>query len=311
MAPALMYVAPVIVAVAVVGFGYAAYSLLNPDRTAADRIAELTGGPEESARPRNARLAAIAQQAAKFAVSDEEQAGALRKKLMQAGYRERNAVEVYSALRTLGALVGAFFAAILCYALIAKATLPILILCALLGAAAGYYLPAIIVFNELQKRQADLMRAFPDALDLLVSCVEAGLGLDAAFRRVADEMEISAPTLSRELQLVSHEVGAGMSRAEALHRLAERTGVEDITQLVSVLVQAERFGTSVARSLRVHSDLVRTRRMQRAEEKAAQVSPKLTIVMILFILPCLIIVLIGPAIINVRNVLMPTMDAPP
>jgi tight adherence protein C len=99
-----------------------------------------------------------------------------------------------------------------------------------------------------------------------------------------------------------------MGRAEAMHRLAERTGVEEINQLVSVLVQAERFGTSVARSLRVHSDLVRTRRMQRAEEKAAQVSPKLTIIMILCILPCLIIVLIGPAIINVMQVLLPTMQ---
>jgi tight adherence protein C len=124
-------------------------------------------------------------------------------------------------------------------------------------------------------------------------------------------MDTSGPALAREFQLVNAEVSAGMTRAEALHRLSDRTGVEDINQLVSVLVQAERFGTSVARSLRVHSELVRTRRMQRAEEKAAQVSPKLTIVMIVCILPCLIVVLIGPAVINVKNILLPRIEGQP
>lgn len=307
MSPVMM-IAPFVVAVAVVGLGVAAYSFFNPDRTASDRLAELTGGPEASIKPRNKQLAAIAQQAAKLAVQDEEQANALRKRLMQAGYRERNAVEVYSAMRTALALGGAVLSVVLYLLLTGKSSLPYLMLFGLGGAAAGYYLPAIWVYNEMQKRQAELLKAFPDALDLLVSCVEAGLGLDAAFRRVAEEMLNSAPMLSREFQLVNHEVGAGMPRPEALQRLGERTGVEEITQLVSVLVQAERFGTSVARSLRVHAELVRTRRMQRAEEKAAQVSPKLTIIMIVCILPCLIIVLIGPAAINVKNILMPTMQ---
>lgn len=304
----IMIAAPLVVAAAVAGMGFAAYTFFSPERTAADRIAELTGGPEERIKPRNKQLAAIAQQAAKLAVSDEEEASALRKRLMQAGFRERNAVEVFSALRTVGALGLAFLSVGVYLLLASKSSFPYLLLCGLGGAAAGYYAPALYVTNELQKRQAVLLKAFPDALDLLVSCVEAGLGLDAAFRRVAEELDNSAPLLSREFQLVNHEVGAGMPRAEALHRLAERTGVEEITQLVSVLVQAERFGTSVARSLRVHADLVRTRRMQRAEEKAAQVSPKLTIIMILCILPCLIIVLIGPALINVAKVLMPTMQ---
>lgn len=307
----LMLAAPLVVAIAVVAMGMAAYSFLTPDRSASDRIAQLTGGPDEAVRPRNQRLAQFAQQAAKLAIQDEEQITALRKRLLQAGYREKNAAEVYSALRTVGALVGAVIGVLLYYLVAKNSSLPTLIFFSLAGTAAGYYVPAIWVHNSLQKRQTELLRAFPDALDLLVSCVEAGLGLDAAFRRVAEEMASSAELLSREFQLVNHEVSAGITRAEAMHRLADRTGVEEIHQLVSVLVQAERFGTSVARSLRVHSELVRTRRMQRAEEKAAQVSPKLTIVMIVCILPCLIVVLIGPAVINVKNILMPTIEAPP
>ncbi|MFZ5482448.1 MAG: type II secretion system F family protein [Myxococcota bacterium] len=292
---------------AVLGVGGAAYMALSPQRTAADRIAEFTGGPEEAASGKG-RFGELAQSAARLAVSDQEQLAALRKRLLQAGYRERNAVEIFSALRVIGAIflgVGSF---LVFPNLIFKTTkLQNMIGAALAGAAAGYYLPAIWVTNVLQKRQSDLMKAFPDALDLLVSSVEAGLGIDAAFRRVAEEMENAAPELARELQFVSHEVNAGVPRVEALKHLADRTGLEEISQLVNVLVQAERFGTSVAKALRVHSDLVRTKRMQRAEEKAAQVSPKLTVIMILFILPCLVIILIGPAIINVKNILLPSM----
>jgi tight adherence protein C len=157
------------------------------------------------------------------------------------------------------------------------------------------------VDNVIQKRQSELLKSFPDALDLLVSCVEAGLGLDIAFRRVADELSFSAPDLARELQMVTAEVATGVPRADALRHLADRTGLDEILSLVNVLVQAERFGTSVGRALRVHSEHVRTRRMQKAEEKAAQVSPKLTIIMILFILPCLMVVLMAPALLRVKN----------
>lgn len=301
---AVAVIAAVILALAVVGVAWGLYQLVFPDRTAADRIAALTGGVEEGRpKPRAVELGTLAKQAAKLGVQDEEHASALRRRLMQAGYRERNSVEVYSALRAGLALVGALIG----FLVIPKSSLALMLLGALGGATIGYYGPAIWVSNKLQNRQSDLLKAFPDALDLLVSCVEAGLGLDAAFRRVADEMGSSAPELSKEFQVVTNEVNAGVPRAEALHRLGERTGLEEITSLVNVLVQAERFGTSVARSLRVHSEMVRTKRMQRAEEKAAQVSPKLTVAMIIFILPCLLIILLGPALINVKNVLLPTM----
>lgn len=298
-----VWIAVGVTVLAVLGVSAAAYAFLNPQRTAADRIAEFTGGAEEAEKARSAKFANLAQSAAKLAVSDEEQLAALRKRLMQAGFRDRNAVEIYSASRAIGAV--AF--AILAFTIGPKAQLLHMVGSALVGAAIGYYLPALYVDNALGRRQRELMNAFPDALDLLVSSVEAGLGVDAAFRRVAEEMEGAAAELSRELQFVSHEVNAGVPRVEALRHLADRTGLDDISALVNVLVQAERFGTSVAKALRIHAELVRTKRMQRAEEKAAQVSPKLTVLMILFILPCLIIILIGPAVINVKNVLLPTM----
>lgn len=303
----LMVLAALVAALAVVGVSAAVYMLVFPDRTASDRIAAITGGPEEALRPRlqSSRLESLARSAAKVAVQDEEHASALKRRLIQAGYRNRNNVEVYSASRALLA----FALAVVGFMVVPKTSLAIMLLGALVGATLGYYGPALWVSNQLTRRQQELLNAFPDSLDLLVSCVEAGLALDAALRRVADEMANSAPELSKEFQAVTHEVNAGVPRSEALHHLGERTGVDEIISLVNVLVQAERFGTSVARSLRLHSEMVRTRRMQRAEERAAQVSPKLTVAMILFILPCLMIVLLGPAIINVKNVLMPTMES--
>ena len=186
---------------------------------------------------------------------------------------------------------------------------PILIaLGILLGMTAGYYAPKLFVSNRRETRQKELMKSFPDALDLLVSSVEAGLGLDAAFRRVSKEMESAAPALARELQAVNYEVEAGIPRTTALRHLDERTGLQEVNSLVNVLLQAERFGTSVAEALRVHSDLVRRKRMLAAEEGAAKISPKLTLAMILFILPLLFTVLVGPAAINVVNNLLPAME---
>jgi len=161
--------------------------------------------------------------------------------------------------------------------------------------AIGYYAPAFYVKNLMNKRQAELLKSFPDALDLLVSCVEAGLGLDAAFRRVAMEMETAAPDLAREFQLVTHEVSAGVPRVEALRHLESRTGLDEVRSLVNMLAQAERFGTSIAKGLRIHAKVTRQKRMSRAEEVAAQVSPKLTVVMIAALLPAIFIILLGPA----------------
>jgi tight adherence protein C len=146
--------------------------------------------------------------------------------------------------------------------------------------------------------------AVPDGLDLLVICVEAGLGLDHALLRVSQELQITHPELSDELQLVTAEMRLGKTRVDALRDLARRTGLDDIKALVAMLVQTERFGTSIAQSLRVHSDDLRTKRRQRAEEKAAKISVKMVPVLVFFIFPALMVVALGPAIIAIARQLL-------
>lgn len=274
------------------------------ERTAVDRIQEMTGTRDdtsflerESVRSFTAAVSTLAAPAA------EEERNVMRRRLVQAGWRSPNNLETFSAARALLAMILPIFV----YLALRPEKLQWIAATVLIGATIGYYAPGMIVNGRVEERQQKLLRPFADALDLLVSSVEAGLGLDAAFKRVAEEMESAAPELARELQLVNHEVAAGMPRVDALRRLDERTGLEEVSSLVSVLTQAERFGTSVARALRVHSEMVRTRRMLVAEEKAAKVSPKLTVAMILFIMPCLILILIGPAVINVIRILLPTL----
>ncbi len=285
---------------------YAVRMLLNPERTARDRVNDLTGtrvstdsllAPDEQVRGVTSNLSALAQP------SDVDEANDQRMRLIQGGYRSRNNLEVYSAIRAVLAMV----VPLLLWAVVPSMQLVYLLFVLMLGATCAYYAPALWLSHRIDKRKEALMRPFPDAMDLLVSSVEAGLGLDAAFRRVAQEMESAAPELAKELQAVNHEVGAGISRVEALRHLDHRTGLEEVKSLVNVLMQAERFGTSVARALRVHSNLVRKKRMLAAEEQAAQISPKLTVAMILFILPSLFVVLAGPAVINVVNTLLPAM----
>lgn len=278
--------------------------LLFPERSARDRIVDLTGGARDEAPLFQAEAVRGAASAfGKLARPSEEDAGLMRRRLIQAGYRGRNNLEIYTGLR----VILAFGLAILFVLLIRTDRAVATVFVTLLGVAVGYYLPAFILGRQLRGRQQRLMRTFPDALDLLVSSVEAGLALDAAFRRVAKEIETAAPELARELQLVNYEVEAGVPRIEALRHLDARTGLEEVNSLVNVLAQAERFGTSVARALRVHANLVRTKRMLAAEEQAAQISPKLTVAMILFILPSLFCVVLGPAAINIYRKLLPML----
>ncbi len=302
--------------VSLLGVGYGVVMLLNPTRSARDRIAELTGAVAEEEDPvmamgggRSERTRLSSNFTALAKPQDEDQASLLRRKLLQAGFRNRNALEILSTVRAVCALV----LPLLTYtfiAIFASSLKPVFgLFWVLLASAAGYYLPSLWVDNLLVKRQEALMKPFPDALDLLVSSVEAGLGLDAAFQRVAQEIEGAAPELASELQMVNHEVAGGVPRIEALRHLDERTGLQEVNSLVNVLTQAERFGTSVARALRVHSDLVRRKRMLDAEERAAKISPKLTVAMIIFIMPGVFVVLVGPAVINVARNLIPMLTA--
>jgi tight adherence protein C len=295
--------------VAVIGmFFYGLFVLINPTRTAQDRLRELQSGkPEQEAYDiitvdgaesdggLGSRLGNLA------APQTEEDKNNQRKMLLQAGFKSRHALQMFNGLRVSAALalpviLGTPYA-------VSGASLTRVAMAVLGLAAVGYYGPYVYVKNRTDGRKRQLLKSFPDALDLLVSCVEAGLGLDAAFRRVAIELETAAPDLSREFQLVTHEISAGVPRTEALRHLEHRTGLDEIRSLVNMLTQAERFGTSIAKGLRVHSRMTRQKRMSRAEEEAAKVSPKLTIVMVLFLLPVLGTVLIGPAAIRVSQVL--------
>jgi tight adherence protein C len=176
------------------------------------------------------------------------------------------------------------------------------------GSFLGYVLPGIILARRARARQHRMQLGLADALDLLVVSVEAGLGLDQALLRVGDELQTAHPDLADELKLVNLELRAGKARAEALRNLGERTGLEDVMSLVTVLVQTDKFGTSVAQSLRVHSDVLRTKRRQRAEEAAAKTGVKMVFPLVFCIFPAIWVVTIGPAAIKFVQVLFPIID---
>jgi tight adherence protein C len=168
-------------------------------------------------------------------------------------------------------------------------------------------LPNYVLSKAIARRQREIFENFPDALDLMTVCMEAGLGTEAALNKVAEEMVHKTATLSEELRLVNLELRAGAPRDRALRNLAMRTGVEEIEGFVTMIIQADRFGTSIAQSLRVHSESVRTLRRQRAEETAAKIPLKLLFPLIFCIFPALMLVIIGPAVIQMMRVVLPAM----
>jgi tight adherence protein C len=213
-----------------------------------------------------------------------------RKRLVQAGFGSPRAVPVYQGTRAalplaLGALafVAAPFAG-------GGGLLAVVWLAAL-----GWIAPSFYLDRRIRARQKEIRRALPDALDLLVVCVEAGLGLNQAIVRVSEEIRGLSPELSRELALVNLEIRAGTPREDALRSLGERTGVEDLRSLSTLLVQTERFGTSVAKALNVQADTLRTKRRQRAEEEAAKLALKMLFPLAFFIMPALFVVALAPA----------------
>ena len=178
------------------------------------------------------------------------------------------------------------------------------VMAGVLSALLGFYLPDIWLRQKTDKRKEKILNALPDALDLLVVCVESGMGLDSAIYRVAQEMRLNSPELSDELQLMNLELRAGKSRRDALKNLALRTNLEEINSLVTLLIQTDQFGTSMADALRIYSDSYRTQRYQRAEELAAKLPVKLIFPLVVFIFPALFVVLLGPAAISIYNALL-------
>jgi len=220
-----------------------------------------------------------------------------RRWLIQAGYREDRHLTIYVGSRLACALFG--FALVVASSGFAS---PVLLISV---TAFGFFLPRLVLKRIIRNRQLRIKLALPDALDLTVICVEAGLALDQALMRVGQDLRHAHRELSDEFHLVNLEMRAGKPRAEALRNLVERTGVDDIRSLVGTLIQTDRFGTSVAQALRVHSDSLRTERRQRAEEQAAKTTIKMVLPLVLFVLPSIIFVTLGPAVIQLVRTLMP------
>jgi tight adherence protein C len=264
------------------------------------RLREVIGGldrpPQEAANPQ--QLAKLLKRIGERVPRSSSELSKLRQRLVHAGYRRPDAMATFLGIR--------FACAIGLFALFAT---PLLVTPhlgrALIAAMIGYLVPGMALARMARARQHRIQLSLPDALDLLVVSVEAGLGLDQAISRVAQELTAAHPELSAELRMVNLEQLAGTARPDALKNLAERTGVEDVRSLVAMLVQTDKFGTSVANSLRVFSDTLRTKRRQRAEEAAAKTGVKMVFPLVLCIFPAIWIVTIGPAAIKFIRIIGP------
>ena len=235
-------------------------------------------------------------------LSGKELEGA-RLLLNQAGYRSPGAYHTYILVRwalpllaVVLSLIGGKFTGLENRSIF---------LAILIAGIVGFLLPDFALRRMILKRQEQITDALPDGLDLLVVCVEAGLGLNAAFVKITEEFRLSSPALSEEFDIVNREMVAGKPRQDALRALSERTGVEDVKSLVAMLIQTEKLGTSLAQSLRVHSDSLRLRRRQRAEEAAAKTTIKLVIPLVFLMFPALFIVILGPGVLQIIKILIP------
>jgi tight adherence protein C len=239
----------------------------------------------------------------RFNLMNQAEDGAMVKMLRQAGYRGQNPVFVFLSVRLIAPIV-MFAVATLYVFFILELDQPFFVKLgiALVAAYLGYYGPTIFVKNQISKRQQSIRRAWPDALDLLLICVESGMGIESAFRKVSEEIGAQSIPLAEELSLTTAELSYLQDRRKAYENLGERTGIDGVRGVVTSLIQAEKYGTPVGTSLRVLAQENRDMRMSEAEKKAAALPPKLTVPMILFFLPVLFAVIITPAAIQVAEI---------
>ena len=263
------------------------------------RLSEVTGGRTKAAFDEGGydSVKKILKRIGEAAPRSASEMGKVRQRLVTCGYRNREALPIFYGVR-IG--IGLLFFFIMVSPLV-KPNLGL----ALGACGLGYVLPAMALARMAKRRQHKIRLGLPDALDLLVVSVEAGLGLDQAIQRVSEELAFAHPDLCDELRLINLELRAGKARSEALHNLGERTALEDVTSLVAMLVQTDKFGTSVAQSLRVHSDTLRTKRRQRAEEAAAKTGAKMVFPLVFCIFPSIWVVTLGPAVIKFVQVFVP------
>lgn len=295
----LLVVVVIFAAVAGAVFAFGA-AVVSPGSVLGARLRALGGQQRRAAESKPAvreRIEQALEPISKAIPLSPADVSRTRKWLIQAGYREAIHVNYYFGARVVGAALGAL--AVVLFQGLNNIPLTIGI------AGLGFFLPRFILKRMIKERQRRIRLGLPDALDLTVICVEAGLALDQALMRVGQDLHHAHPDLSDEFHLVNLEMRAGKPRAEALRNLVERTGVDDIRSLVGTLIQTDRFGTSVAQALRVHSDSLRTERRQRAEEQAAKTTIKMIPPLVIFVLPSIIFVTIGPAVIQLIRQLGP------
>lgn len=234
-----------------------------------------------------------------------EDAGTTRRYLMAAGHRSEEAVAIYYGIKLVCLIVLVFVALYFKASVTRIAVLQIMVVAA--AALAGYFGPNMILEHLVSRRHETLKFSLPDALDLMVVCVEAGLGLDQAMVSVSRELKLTHPELCEEFEMVTLEMRGGKRRGEALRNLAERTGEPELRKLIAILIQTDRFGTSMAESLRTHSDFMRIRRRQEAEERANKVGVKLVFPIFFCILPAMLLVVGGPGLLQIFKQLFPLM----
>jgi tight adherence protein C len=250
-------------------------------------------------------LVSVLQQIGQMVPVNPDDASVIRRDLMAAGYRSDSAVAIYVGIRAVMAVVLVLLALLFRTSITSNSILGMVIPVA--AGFLGYFGPSFVLDYLISSRQERIRFGLPDALDLMVVCVEAGLGLDQAMQYVATELVKAHPDVCQEMELANLEIRGGKRRTEALHNLAERTGEPELRKLVAVLVQTDRFGTSIADSLRTHSEFMRVRRRQEAEERAAKVGVKLVFPIFFCILPSMLIVVAGPGVLQLVKYLFPLM----
>jgi tight adherence protein C len=266
------------------------------------RLSVIGSATAETTRSWATTITAAVQPMARYVMpTSDKELGTMQERFIKAGFQSPDAMAIFYGLKTLLAVL--FFAAFMfASTLLPRMDSTRLMFFAAAAAFVGLTLPNFVLNRRVERRQRALRHAFPDALDLLVVCVESGLGLAAALQRVAQELQISYPELAAELDRVNAEMQAGMEREQALRNLATRTGLADIRSLVGLLVQTMRFGTSIADALRVYSEEFRDKRLQRAEEQAAKLGTKMIFPMVLCFFPSFFVVAVGPAVVRVIRV---------
>lgn len=313
----IVWIVPISVFLGIAAFSWVVLDFILANRSRAEERLEDLRDPNarkkrEELGAKNGNAVSRMLQAASPALAKplqpktEAEANDIKRRLCHAGFRSEAAPMMFQSLKVMGGLFGLFLGG--GFALFTATTTMSALIRVGFIAGAFFFLPDIIVWFLAKKRKESIFLGLPDALDLMVVCVEAGLGLDQAMRKVADEMKKSYRTISEEFGICNLQMQVGRSRQQVLQELGTRSGVDDLRALASILIQADKFGSSIAQALRVQSEAMRTRRKQIAEEKAAQTAVKLIFPLVLFIFPGIFVVLVGPAAITMVREMFPAMN---